>query len=105
MSHVIINTDEASKVSILSGHGTEDDENDIDANETKQTSKQTNKTGDLCIEIKLGKDNDKSKTLLAGTAFRAAVTGATGAKSNTAGKNLNFPPIFDRNIITSIHAT
>ena len=70
--------DEQSNVSILGGHGTEDDDNDIDINKTKSNA---SKTGDLCIEIKLGKDNEKSKTLLAASAFLKAASGSTGIKS------------------------
>ena len=43
-----------SKVSILSGHGTEDDDNDPDDKDLKSNQKSA-KSGDLCIEIKLGK--------------------------------------------------
>ena len=70
--------DEQSNVSILGGHGTEDDDNDIDINKTKSNA---SKTGDRCIEIKLGKDNEKSKTLLAASAFLKAASGSTGIKS------------------------
>ena len=70
--------DEQSNVSILGGHGTEDDDNDIDINKTKSNA---SKTGDLCIEIKLGKDNEKSKTLLAASAFLKAASGGAGLKS------------------------
>ena len=44
-----------SKVSILSGHGTEDDDNDPDDKDLKSNQKSA-KSGDLCIEIKLGKN-------------------------------------------------
>ncbi len=63
------------QVAILSGNGTEDDDNDDNSND--KTGK-SGKTGDLCIEIKLGKDNDKGKTLLAGNAIRAFTSALSG---------------------------
>lgn len=38
--------------------------------------------GDLCIEIKLGKDKDKAKTLL--SAFQAAASGAAASRASSA---------------------
>ena len=44
-----------SKVSILSGHGTEDDDNDTSDPNDQKSNQKSSKTADLCIEIKLGK--------------------------------------------------
>ena len=52
-----------SKVSILSGHGTEDDDNDPDDKDLKSNQKSA-KSGDLCIEIKLGKNNFVSESFI-----------------------------------------
>ena len=72
--------DEASKVSILSGNGTEDDDNESETlhENNGKIKSSTSKTGDLSIEIKIGKDNDKGKTLLAGNAIRAFASAISG---------------------------
>ena len=66
-------------MSIIGGAGTEDDECDeavTNTNISDSKSASKNSASDLCIEIKLGKDKDKSKTLLAGSALQTAVSGA-----------------------------
>ena len=64
----------------MPGNGTEDDDDDlVDANDQ---IKPKHKSGDLSIEIKIGKDKDKSKTLLAGSVFKAL---AGGSKDGSAG--------------------
>lgn len=79
--------EETSKVSILSGNGTEDDDiNEASDGHDVNTSK-GKKSGDLTIEIKLGKDNDKAKTLLASNAIRAFASAISGAKSQSANAN------------------
>ena len=50
-------------MSILSGHGTEDDDNDASDQNDMKSNQKSAKTGDLCIEIKLGK-NFEGKTLV-----------------------------------------
>ena len=91
------NKETVSKVSILSGHGTEDDDNENQESEAKNKSQSSNsgsgggtKSGELSIEIKLGKDNEKSKTLLAGSSFRALASSFTSNKSaiSNTGENL-----------------
>jgi hypothetical protein len=79
---------ENSNVSILGGNGTEEDDGECtDNNDITLTSKsKCNKaSADVCIEIKLGKDKDKSKILLGGAVFQTAVSASTGARAASGG--------------------
>ena len=94
-----------SKVSILSGHGTEDDDNENEnatskgnsnKNATSGNSGGGTKSGELSIEIKLGKDNEKSKTLLTGNSFRALASSIVASKANSSNTGTDIHNIIDR---------